>query len=115
MHEIKVKWIIASKDKVYKNHGVLWNHNKIEAILPHKQIDKLLEKGCLADITVLAEGILLPGFINAHMHQYGILSRGIPVAGEVVDFETFLKNYWWPYIEDQIGKEEVLAERKSGV
>ncbi len=67
------------------------------------------------DVITKFDCIVFAGFINAHTHQYGLLSHGIPQTGKVTDFETFLLNYWWPFIENRITKEEVLTTAKASM
>lgn len=53
--------------------------------------------------------MLMPGFINGHNHMYGFLSHGIHVESIVEDFNDFLKDYWWPMIENRIDHTEIEA------
>lgn len=110
---IKGKWIVCSSEKILENHGLICEGNKIIEILPNEEIDTLYENNKISEAIDSSDDIIIPGFINAHMHQYGILSRGIPVNIEFNDFEGFLKVYWWPYIEDRIKLREVIATTKA--
>jgi cytosine/adenosine deaminase-related metal-dependent hydrolase len=49
--------------------------------------------------------IVLPGFVNTHMHMYGLLSHGISVPVAPRGFYPFLEEFWWPYVEDQLDRE----------
>lgn len=41
-------------------------------------------------------GIIMPGFINAHMHYYSAFSRGFPGKGEPAqNFGEVLERLWW--------------------
>lgn len=41
-------------------------------------------------------GLIMPGFINAHMHFYSTFSRGMSVPGEPAqDFGEVLERLWW--------------------
>ena len=53
--------------------------------------------------------ILLPGFVNAHTHLYGILSHGMPVPVQPTGFYSFLEDFWWPYVEDQLDHDLIEA------
>lgn len=58
---------------------------------------------------VVSGGALLPGFVNAHTHLYGVLAHGIPPSGAVTDFWSFLVDYWWPRVEDALDKEMITV------
>lgn len=107
MKGVKARYLVCGYDLVLEDSGFLWDDaGRITRILPNGQID--------ADEVIDAwDSIVLPGFVNAHMHQYGILSRGVPVNATFTDFEGFLKDYWWPYLEDRIRREQVLATAEA--
>lgn len=43
-----------------------------------------------------AGGIIMPGFINAHMHYYSAFSRGFPGKGDPAqNFSEVLERLWW--------------------
>jgi len=46
--------------------------------------------------------VIAPGFINAHMHLYGVLAHGLTPPLPIVSFESFLHDYWWPLVEDAL-------------
>ncbi|BAJ50239.1 N-ethylammeline chlorohydrolase [Candidatus Caldarchaeum subterraneum] len=72
-------------------------------------VGKAKPSGYTAQKTVDASGmIILPGLVSAHDHMYGVLAHGIPVKSQLKDFWDFLKNFWWPYVEDRLDKN--LAE-----
>jgi len=54
--------------------------------------------------------VLLPGFVNAHVHLYGVLAHGVPApAVPVADFWGFLDDYWWPLVENALDHEMISA------
>ena len=54
--------------------------------------------------------VLLPGFVNAHVHMYGVLAHGVPgPAQPVADFWGFLADYWWPLVENALDHEMISA------
>jgi putative selenium metabolism protein SsnA len=65
--------------------------------------DKIIEKICKSspkdeefDKVIDAKGkIILPGFINAHMHFYSSYSRGLYKAKPSKNFTEILENLWW--------------------
>ncbi len=55
------------------------------------------------DEVVDASGhVVMPGFVNAHVHLYGVLAHGIPQTTPVTGFWSFLEDYWWPKVEDSL-------------
>ncbi len=66
------------------------------------------------------EQVLSPGFVNTHTHLYGVLAHGIPLTRDAnaipltrdanaiplakapEGFWPFLKDFWWPMVEDRI-------------
>lgn len=114
MKIIKTGWLICSWNHVIKNGVLIIDGNKILAVLTENQWKAEKEKWKSAEeIQYKSNSIVFPGFVNAHMHQYGVLSHGIPQAGKVTDFKTFLENYWWPFIENRIRKKEVLVTTQA--
>ena len=54
--------------------------------------------------------VLLPGFVNAHVHLYGVLAHGVPAPAQpVADFWGFLDDYWWPVVENALDHEMIAA------
>lgn len=54
--------------------------------------------------------VLLPGFVNAHVHLYGVLAHGVPApAAPVSDFWGFLADYWWPLVENALDPSMIRA------
>lgn len=103
---IKGKYLISSSEDIYIDSSLVVEGEDILEILPNSEAEKRYPNVKLID---KSDSIIMPGFINGHMHQYGILSRGIPANVEFKDFEGFLYDYWWPYIENRIGLKEVKA------
>lgn len=52
---------------------------------------------------------LAAGFVNAHTHLYGVLAHGIPLHRAPSDFWGFLKDFWWPLVEDQLDHDMIRA------
>ncbi len=64
---------------------------------------------------VVRGGALLPGFVNAHTHLYGVLAHGIPQTVPVTGFWSFLADYWWPRVEDALDQEMVAVATEWAV
>lgn len=105
-------WLICSAGEVLENAVLVTEGDRVSAVFTEEEWKNT---DCRPEGEELdfCGSIVFPGFVNAHMHQYGLLSHGIPQAGKVTDFKTFLENYWWPYIENRIRKEHVLVTTKA--
>lgn len=117
LRAIQVSWLIASADQVIRDGVLVTDGGRIEQVTDKTGLEELLRSGKLRreDVQVKKGFLLSPCFVNAHSHQYGILSHGIPGGKGVVDFETFLSKYWWPLIENRIRKEEVLTTCRTSM
>lgn len=93
---IKGKYIML-EDGIKENYAVLINENVIEDTGPVSYFNENLYK-----VYNFKDKIIMPGFINAHNHMYGVLSHGITTEAMIEDFNDFLKDYWWPCVEDRI-------------
>jgi 5-methylthioadenosine/S-adenosylhomocysteine deaminase len=58
-----------------------------------------------ADIYV--DGIVVPGLISTHTHLHGLVAYGHP-APAPVGFWPFLKQHWWPFVEDVLSRDAVV-------
>ncbi|HXV98979.1 MAG TPA: amidohydrolase family protein [Anaerolineae bacterium] len=59
-----------------------------------------------------ADQVLAPGFVNAHVHLYGVLAHGIPLpSADSTGGEgwAFLDDFWWPLVEDALDHEMICA------
>jgi cytosine/adenosine deaminase-related metal-dependent hydrolase len=107
----RADWLVINPDLVLKNSSLLIEGDRVKGILPSREAESLIRES--PEIQVESHHLIFPGFINAHMHQYGLLSHGIPIHGEIRDFEDFLKKFWWPFVEDRIKGDEVLITAKA--
>ncbi len=63
-----------------------------------------------ADAQIQAKDrVCLPGFVNSHVHLYGVLAHGIDVKAPPDGFESFLEDYWWPQVEDALDVDMIAA------
>ncbi len=94
------EWLIVSAQQPPKRKwGVRVEADRISEVGPNQA---LLEKYPHEEV-LRAEGqVLSPGFVNTHTHLYGVLAHGIPLAKAPEGFWPFLKDFWWPLVEDRI-------------
>ncbi|MFQ5556742.1 MAG: amidohydrolase family protein, partial [Acidimicrobiales bacterium] len=53
--------------------------------------------------------VLLPGFVNSHVHLYGVLAHGMPAADAPSDSWSFLDDHWWPGVENALDHHMIEA------
>ena len=111
MQAIRAGLLIVDVDDVREQSGLLIENGEVKAILPNEAIEGKIKSGEAVELQDARDSLVMPGFVNAHMHQYGMLSHGL--AADVENFESFLDDYWWPYIENRIGRKEVEATTKA--
>ena len=76
--------------QVFEDHALLIEGDRIARIAPKAEIqgpfDRVLD----------AKGkVVMPGLINAHMHFYSTLVRGLSKAAPSSNFQEVLENLWW--------------------
>lgn len=54
------------------------------------------------------DGIIIPGLISSHTHLHGLVAYGHPVPAPA-GFWPFLREYWWPYVEDVLRTDDVAS------
>ncbi|MFH1726615.1 MAG: amidohydrolase family protein [Elusimicrobiota bacterium] len=81
---------LGDDNKVLYGHSVLCEDGRI------KKIGKSSEFNGGYDKVIDAHGkAVMPGFINAHMHFYSTMVRGLGKAKPSKDFKEVLENLWW--------------------
>ncbi len=81
---------LGEVNRILHRHDVTCEGGLITAIAPHGTIAGPHERVIDASGTVV-----MPGFINAHMHFYSTLVRGLGKAKPSADFRQVLENLWW--------------------
>ena len=89
-----------------KNWGVLIKGRSIAAVGPNEALRADHPRDEVIDAKDL---LLMPGFINAHAHSYGLLAHGIPLDDPPRGFYEFLANFWWPRVEDRVDHPMIKA------
>ena len=76
MTVITSAWLIANpQEKPLRSHGIRVQNTQITEIGDNYELKAKYPEDELIDGT---GKILLPGFVNAHTHMYGVLANGIP-------------------------------------
>lgn len=60
------------------------------------------------DFDLYVDGIIIPGLISTHTHLHGLLAYGHPVPAPA-GFWPFLKEYWWPFVEDVLRADDIAS------
>lgn len=107
---ILARYLLTGKGEVKEDWGIRIEGSKIAEVNSNSE---LLEKYPNYSIRDYRNKILSPGFVNSHMHFYGILSHGITSPDSIEDFESFLKDFWWPMVEDRLTPEMIKAGLRS--
>lgn len=87
---IKNACVITGGAAVYPDGFILISDRLIAALGPSSKSPKTKS----AKVIDAKGRYVLPGFINPHMHLYGLMARGMP-AGRMKDFGQILKKLWW--------------------
>ena len=81
---------LGGNPRVLNNHAILIENGKIKKIAPVKEFTEKY------DNVIDASGkVVLPGFINTHMHFYSTLVRGLGKTKPACNFNEVLENLWW--------------------
>ena len=108
--------LVVTMDKerrVIEDGGVYIEGNRIVDVSTALEIKRSYH----FDEEIDAKGkVVIPGLIDSHRHLYGILTRGMPIRKLPTSFISFLEDFWWPYVENQLDKEMIrAAAMASGV
>lgn len=77
-------------NKILKGYALLIQGGLIKKIAPQEEFTDKYSK------VIDAHGkLVMPGFINAHMHYYSTFSRGLTKAVPATNFVDILNNLWW--------------------
>lgn len=76
--------------RVLEGHALLLEGDRIARIAPAERIPGPFDR------EIDARGkLVLPGLVDAHMHFYSTLVRGLGKAAPSADFQQVLENLWW--------------------
>lgn len=108
MFAVLAGWLVVDSARVEREHGFLFAGGKINQVLPNDEILRLAKENQY-EIFDYRDQVVCPGFVNSHMHQYGVLSHGMTPKITIRNFESFLEDYWWPDLENKVSLKHVLA------
>ncbi|MCX5790045.1 MAG: putative aminohydrolase SsnA [Elusimicrobia bacterium] len=81
---------LGEPNKVLRGCSILCEDGKISRIAKASAF-----KGKYKKVIDAAGKVVMPGFINAHMHFYSTMVRGLGKAKPSKDFLEVLENLWW--------------------
>lgn len=81
---------LGENPKVLYNHSILIEGDKVKKIDETKNFTSKYDK-----VIDVRGKVVMPGFINAHMHFYSTLVRGLGKASPSKNFNEVLQNLWW--------------------
>ncbi len=97
---------VVDAGTVLPQAGLLIEDDRIAAVLDNESLAAL---SGIDEIIDHRERILIPGFIDGHVHLYGMLAHGLLPQKPLQDFSQFLGDYWWPDIENRLDPETIEA------
>lgn len=81
---------LGDDNRVLYNHAVLCEGKHIKKIAPQKTF-----RGKYDKVIDASNQVVLPGFINSHMHFYSTMVRGLGKAKPSANFQEVLEHLWW--------------------
>ncbi|MFH1574321.1 MAG: putative aminohydrolase SsnA [Acidobacteriota bacterium] len=81
---------LGNPNRVLPNHAVLIENGRIKKVLPQESV-----RGMKAQVIEAGGKVVLPGFINCHMHFYSSFARGLTGVKPSRSFPENLRNLWW--------------------
>ena len=81
---------LGDDNRVIENGAVLVEGERIKHVGKSDDVD-----GSYDTVIDASNCVVLPGFINAHMHFYSTMVRGLGKMEPAVDFVDVLKKLWW--------------------
>jgi putative selenium metabolism protein SsnA len=81
---------LGEKNRVLTGQALLIEDGLIKKIAPQKNF-----KGKYSKVIDARNKLVMPGFINTHMHFYSTFARGLGKAAPSRNFMEILNNLWW--------------------
>ncbi len=104
------KFLLPGDGIVMENSGIVIKDDLIYEVNSN---ELLLKNYPDFDVLDCRDQIISPGFINAHMHLYGVISHGISVPADIEDFKSFLEDFWWPKVEDRLDNRMIAVTARA--
>lgn len=82
---------LGESNRVLTDHALAIDAGVIVGIKEQNSFDP----ACFDDVIDAAGMVVLPGFINGHMHFYSSFARGLTKAQPANNFLETLENLWW--------------------
>ncbi len=98
--------IVNTKENPKTGWGVYIEGNRITEIGPNDVLRRNYPDAEMIDAT---NQIIMPGFVDSHMHMYGSLVTGRPGNKPRYDMYYSLVDAWWPNVEDLMDHEAIQA------
>jgi cytosine/adenosine deaminase-related metal-dependent hydrolase len=73
-----------------------------------RRIKSVVADAAAQETDLYVDGIIIPGLISSHTHLHGLVAYGHPVPAPA-GFWPFLKQYWWPFVEDVLSADDVAS------
>ena len=100
-------WLISAADEPVR-HG--WGIAVADAtVIDIGPRTDLIARYPSADVVDRPGHVVMPGFVDAHSHLYGVLAHGIEVVSPPTGFDNFLTDFWWPLVEDRLDTSMLAA------
>ena len=100
-------WLVIAADR---DPAQGWGVRVVDGVIDAVGLHAELRHDHPEDEVIDASGhVVLPGFVNAHVHMYGVLAHGIPIVEAPDGFWSFLNDYWWPKVEDALDHDMIVA------
>ncbi|GLT38842.1 hypothetical protein SLA2020_130630 [Shorea laevis] len=100
-----------AESRVFRNGAIVIERDKIKAIGQSPQILQQFSDSVHQSVDLHGQ-ILLPGFINTHVHTSQQLGRGI---ADDVDLMTWLHNRIWPYESNMTEEDSYISTLLCGI
>ena len=82
---------LGEQNRVLYGHSLSVSDGKVEQLAPSESFDE----SSFDRVIDAANKVVLPGFINAHMHFYSSFAAGLGKAEPAQNFPEILRNLWW--------------------